>query len=957
MSKLFLLIAAGPLAFAQQYTISTVAGGAPPPTPVNATSTSIGLPRRVTADKAGNIYFSAGNSVFEITTGGVLMLVAGNSRPGFSGDGGPAINAQLDTPQGLAVDSSGNLYIADSRNNRIRIVSGGIINTFAGNGGISQGGGPGNYNDGGPATNALMHLPQGVAVDSSGNVYIADTGDNIIRKVTTDGNITTIVGDSYPGFLGDTTAASGAELHTPSDVAVDSSGNIYIADSANEAIRKVTTDGNINSIAGNQTVGYSGDDGLATSAGLYSPISVAVDSSGNVYLAEYGDSRIRKIDTKGNISTVAGTNSVGFAGDNSSANHTPLNSPTGVAVDGSGNFYIADSLNLRVRKVTSSLSISTIAGNGVMSYSGDGGAAIAAQLNAPQGVAADTSGNFYISDTGNNVVRKVSAKGIISTLAGNGTAGSGGDGSAATSAQLYNPTGLAVDGSGNVYISDSLNAKVRKVTPGGTISTVAGNGTPGFGGDGAGATSAQLNTPSGLAVDGSGNLYIADFGNNRVRKVTPGGTITTVAGTGNSGYAGDGGQATSALLTTPASVAVDGSGNLYIADTGNNVVREVSSTGIIRTIAGIGYTGYSGDGGPATSAQLSSPMAIAVDSVGNLFIADGGTAVRQVVYPTGVINTIAGGSRGYSGDGGMATNAQLSSPSALALDASGNLLVADTGNNAIRLLQPSSGTITLQSVVNGASLASGPISPGEVIVIFGSGLGPANGVSYQLGANGFVPTVVGGTSLQINGALAPILYASATQITAVVPFGVTGSSAQITAIYQGQSSNTATVNVAAVTPAIFTANSTGSGQAAAFNPGGAARIMNDAGHPANAGDVVSVYATGLGQTNPPAADGQIGGDGQTSAILQAAVPVTATVGGKQATVQLAAVIPGQAAGVMEVNITIPAGLPAGAAALQIQAGGATSQSGVTLSVSGQVANSLGQPEVKRLELELRGSPR
>src|ERR1017187_6018563 len=375
MLRFSILLLAGITAFAQQYTISTVAGGAPPATPAAALNTSIGQPRKL-AISGSNVYFSSGNSVFKIDGSGTVTLVAGNSRAGFSGDGGLAVNAQLNAPQGIAFDPNGNLYIADSRNNRVRQVIGGIITTFAGTGVISPGGGPGAYGDGGPATSAQLHLPMGVAVDTNFNVYIADTGDNTIREVTTDGNIATVAGDSFPSYQGDAGLAIAAELHGPEDVAVDSSGNIYIADTQNAYIRKVTSDGNINYIAGDGSIGFTGDGGYATSADLIAPFALAVDSSGNVYFAENGDSRIRKIDAKSlDISTVAGNGTPGFTGDGSTATNAEMNSPTGLAIDSSGNLYIADSLNCRIRKVASGGNISTIAGNGTLSYSGDGGAA------------------------------------------------------------------------------------------------------------------------------------------------------------------------------------------------------------------------------------------------------------------------------------------------------------------------------------------------------------------------------------------------------------------------------------------------------------------------------------------------------------------------------------------------------------------------------------------------------
>jgi hypothetical protein len=283
----------------------------------------------------------------------------------------------------------------------------------------------------------------------------------------------------------------------------------------------------------------------------------------------------------------------------------------------------------------------------------------------------------------------ISINPVISTVAGNGTAGYSGDGGSATSAQLRGPSGMAVDANGDLFIADTGNNVIREVVQAtGTIITVAGTGTAGYSGDGGAATSAQLNSPYGVAVDSSGDLFIADAGNNVIREVIPAtGIIITVAGTGKAGYSGDGAAATSAQLNSPLGVAVDSSGNLYVADTGNNAIREVvQATGTIITVAGTGTAGYSGDGAAATSAELSGPVSVAVDASGNLFIADAGNnVVREVVQTTGDIVTIAGnGTAGYSGDGGSATSAQLSDPTGLAVDANGNLFIGDSGNDCVR---------------------------------------------------------------------------------------------------------------------------------------------------------------------------------------------------------------------------------------------------------------------------------
>jgi sugar lactone lactonase YvrE len=337
--------------------------------------------------------------------------------------------------------------------------------------------------------------------------------------------------------------------------------------------------------------------------------------------------------------------------------------------------------------------INTVAGNGTAGYSGDGGAAINAAIRWPRSVALDAAGNIYIADYGNNRIRKLTvATGIISTVAGNGTYGYSGDGGLATMAQLC-ATGVAVDSAGNIYIADNVT-RIRKVTVStGIITTVAGNGTQGYSGDGGPATSAQLNLLA-VAVDSAGNIYISDWGNNRIRKVTAAtGIISTVAGNGAMGYSGDGGPATSASLFAPVGVAVDGAGNIYISDMSNNRIRKVTaSTGIISTVAGNGTFGYSGDGGPAINAGLRGPAGVAVDRAGNIYIADqnwgsGNERIRRVTASTGIISTVAGnGTDGYTGDGGPATNAELYLAVGVGVDAAGNIYIADYGNNRIRIV-------------------------------------------------------------------------------------------------------------------------------------------------------------------------------------------------------------------------------------------------------------------------------
>jgi sugar lactone lactonase YvrE len=334
--------------------------------------------------------------------------------------------------------------------------------------------------------------------------------------------------------------------------------------------------------------GFSGDGGPATSASLYIPQGVAVDASGNLFVTDTGNNRIRKVAApSGIITTVAGDGPScssfscigGFSGDGGPATSATLNYPAGIAVDASGNLFFADSQNNRIRKVSASGIITTIAGNGTQGFSGDGGPAAAAALNNPLGVAVDASGNLFFADSQNNRIRKVSASGIITTVAGNGPAGSSGgfsgDGGPATSAALYYPYGVAIGASGNIFIADTFNGRIRKVSASsGIISTVAGNGTLGFSGDGGPATSAALPGPYGVAVDVAGNLFISSGPN--IYKVSASGIITTVAGIDISGFSGDGGPAISAAFDSPYGVALDASGDLFIADSYNNRIREVS---------------------------------------------------------------------------------------------------------------------------------------------------------------------------------------------------------------------------------------------------------------------------------------------------------------------------------------------------------------------------------------------
>ncbi len=573
-----------------------------------------------------------------------------------------------------------------------------------------------------------------VFVDSTGNIFVADTDNAAIRVVNTGtvaitvagvviqpGTIQTVAGTGIPGYSGDGGAANSAQIDLPQGLFVDASGNIFIADTDNNRIRVVNTGttpitvativippGDIQSVAGNGTAGYTGDGGAATSAELNIPNGVFVDSAEDIYIADTDNSVIREVTaSSGVIATVAGDGTAGYSGDGRAATSAELDSPSNIFVDSAGDIFIADTDNFVIREVVESTGvIQTNIGNNTLAYSGDGGIAVNAELNAPGGVFVDGAGNIFIADSSSNVVREVlAAAGDIQTVAGNGTAGYSGDGGAATSAELDSPEGVFVDSSGNIFIADTNNSVIREVVASsGNIITVAGNGTAGYTGDGGAATSAELSSPFGVFADSAGNIFIADTSNSVIREVTSStGVINTVAGSSMScrvptDTCGDSGIATSAQLSFPVGVFVDVSENIFIADTSDFRIREVTaSTGIIATVAGTGGRGYAGDGAAATSAMLDTPYGLFVDAAGDIFIADtDNAAIREVVAATGFIQTVAGipataagnPTAGFSGDGGQSTSAELNSPSGLFGNSAGNLWIADTENSRIRALVP-----------------------------------------------------------------------------------------------------------------------------------------------------------------------------------------------------------------------------------------------------------------------------
>ena len=636
--------------------IHTYAGGGPDGIP--ALSANLPVPTAVATDSAGNIYIAApgGNRVFAVDGSGKIRVVAGSGVEAFNGNDGPTKNASLDLgvnnlPNGIAVDAKGNIFFVDKFNNQIRSVdtTTGIITTFAGSGpgGYYSGGYSG---DGGPATSARLNLPGEIAFDTNGNLFIADSQNGRVRRVdASTGIITTVAGNGGFTFSGDGGLATAASLNHPAGVALDTNGNLFIADAYNCRVRRVdASSGIITTVAGNGEFSFSGDGGPAIAASLWLPIGVRVDTDGNLFIADLYNHRVRRVDAStGIITTFAGSGQSGVSGDGGLATSVDI-SPVGVAIESSGNLLIADADSKRVRRVNLSTNIvTTVAGNGEFCFYGDGGPALAASLCAPQGLTADPSGNLLAYDSNNGRIRRINAET-------------------------------------------------------GQITTVAGGGNPADGlGDNAPATQATF-SGSGLAADARGNMFITDWSNFRVRRVDAAtGIITTVAGSGGrGGNSGDGGPATLATLAQPQDVVLDRPANLFIS-TGALIRRVDARTGLITTYAGGGsasggFTPYCGDGGPAINACLFYPRGLAMDAAGNLFIADSNNnRIRRVDAATQIITTVAGnGVPAYAGDGLPAVVASLNNPSWVSVDAAGNLFIGDVGNFRVRRVDAATGVIT-----------------------------------------------------------------------------------------------------------------------------------------------------------------------------------------------------------------------------------------------------------------------
>ena len=874
LAPVFLFICASTPAYAvSTYQIDTVAGSNSIGDNGPAGLASLADAEGVCADAAGNIYVAdtVNNRVRKIDVFGTITTIAGNGTAGSSGDGGPATQAQLQQPYGIAVDPAGNLYIADLGNNRIRKVApNGIIGSF-------------------PDASQKLAAPRNVALDLAGNLYIAEFGGNRVLRVDGNGVMTVVAGIGVAGFDAESAPATATRISAPAGMFIDAAGTVYFADSGNSRIRKVSA-GVLTTVLGGVS------DNTKNPAQLYLPTAVIVSPAGDLWVADSGNHRVRKL-SQSTITTMPGNG-------------------RDLAFDAAGN--VLEVSGGLLQRLMPNNTLVTIVGDVSFNFHGDGGPAANAALNEPTGVAVDAGGNLWIADFGNYRVRKVSSSGFISTVAGN-----------TISDALQGPAAIALDPAGTLYIADRPINQVRRLPVNGTLQTFAGTGSAGNSGDGGPASQAQLYGPNGLTIDGWGNLILSDTGNSRVRKIMPSGTISPFAGTNVQGYSGNFSSALAAQFTSPTGLCAGPDGAVYIGDTGNHMLRRVSVDGTISAVAGIGYSGYSGDGGPALNARLNMPRGCAVDSIGDIFIADSGNNAVRVVTPDGNISTIAGnGNPGFTGDGGPAAQALLQTPYSVAVDQQGNVYVADTGNNRIRRLKPALpqlGELTQTlGFANAASMLTGPVAPGSIISIFGSGLGPLNALTGTLQSPTILATQLGDTKVLFDNAPAALYYVQDSQINAQVPFETAGrTTVKMQVLLKNAAIASTSVPIAAAAPGIFTWNG-GAGLAVALN---ADSTLNGAATPAAKSSTIIVYGTGGGSTNPSGVDGQISGAHQTALVL----PVSATIGGQPASVTWA----GEASanpGTTEFDIAIPSNAASGPQPIVVTIAGSSSQNGAVVYV-------------------------
>ena len=831
------------------------------------------FPHDLAVDQQGNLYISETCRIRKVSPQGIISRVAGNGTCLSSGNGGLAVNAEF-SAQGITTDTQGNLYLVDANSSSVRkiTVSTGIISAVV----TKQ------------QTNWLA--PNDVAVDKNGNLYVTDFGLHRVQKITPSGVVSIFAGGNG-GYGGDGGQATDAFLNAPSSIAVDGLDNVIFNDTGNGKIRRVTTNGIINTLVssgrafvcadniGNiffttsrqlskiKTDGTvvavvpdsafssaPGDGGSPLTARVSNAYGVAVDNIGSIYVVS--DNRVRKISTISTIDIIAPTVSIvtpsanstttnsilmmnGTASDNTNVTHVSWENDRGgkgiatgnldwnipeialrsgsniitiTAWDQVGNSTIK-TLNINFNPANT---LSPLVGTGAQGFL-ESGSSLASQLYAPETVTIDNSGNIFIADRGNHRIRKVTRAGVISTIAGNGQIGSSGDGGLAVNAPLNSPNGVAVDNSGNLYIADTNNNRIRKVNSSGIISTIAGSGIQGFDGDGsANPALQQFDIPVGIFLDAAGNLLIADAGNHRIRKLNlTSGVLTTIAGKGYGSGTPDGTTAIDSFLRYPTSVVADATGNIYISNTSGHNVKKINSAGILTNFAGNGVNGFSGDGADAKLAQFSSPGGIGLDAAGNLYVTDQGNHCLRKIDTSGKISTAAGrGANTNFKDPVIApADANFNAPAGVVVDRAGNIIIADTNNHRVVMISSFKNVAS----VNGASFSAAlPVAAESIASAFGNNLA----IGSQAATTLPLPTILIGTTVKVRDSagverLAPLFYAGAGQVNYQIPAGTAAGFATIIITNSNGEISTGAVNVATTQPGIFSATSDGAGAAAA----------------------------------------------------------------------------------------------------------------------------------------------
>jgi sugar lactone lactonase YvrE len=762
----------------------------------------------VAVDEGGNVYIADtnNNTIRKITPGGVVTTVAGTAGIAGSADG-VGSTAAFNGPWGIAVDVNDNLYVSDSNNSTIRkITPSRQVTTLAGAPGLQ-----GTADGTGAA--ARFSTPEGVTVDKTGNVFVADEYNGTIREISPGGTVSTIAGNpSFHGGEITNGVGAAATFFDLRSIAVDGNDNVFVLDSAFGWIRMVAPGGIVTTYAGDNYIGVA--DGPIATAQFDNPSAIAVDAGGNVYVVDGGTfplpwegspvtsamgrsattttgsgshfSTIRKISTAGQVTTIAGTSSEpgGFANGTGAA--TLFNFPQALAIAANGSLYVADTGNNLIREVTQSGIVTTAAGTIVTAGSADGTGA-AARFYGPQGVALGGDGNLYVADFNNNLIRKVTADGLVTTLAGTAGVGGSADGTG-SAARFDGPDGIAVDGSGNLYVADAFNNTIRKVTTSGIVTTLAGAPNPNGGYADSTGAAAKFNGPDGVALDPAGNLFVVDSGNCVIREVAPGGTVTTIAGVPGVAGGADG-TGPAARFNNPGGIAADDSGNLFVADTVNDTIRKIAPGGVVTTLAGTTGMIGSTDGTGAT-ARFLLPVWLGVDESGTLYVADEGNDTIRKITPNGVVTTLAGTPRIVGSSDGTGAEAQFDGPGGIAVDRSGALYVADSGNDTIRL-----GTTILPFSVQPQSEA---MNAGSTVVFTASATGA---VTYQWQLDGSPLSVSpnGTTTDVISGdagpqlAIANVTAASAGNYTCVVSDAAGTNSSMEATLSVSESSNPGTL--------------------------------------------------------------------------------------------------------------------------------------------------------------------